>query len=145
MAKLVIDNALIAEEYFEHAHLLGIQCAAEPHRFVWLINRHFAFDFRYQNGSEIELTKQQRNFRYPIFRFSETHLMVEHLIYTHQHDGEYLLPELRHTDFLWLVKGESIDAAFMNLLETEIRKVPQVQLVTALSNEKIKNKQHLVL
>jgi hypothetical protein len=145
LAKLVIDNAQIAEEYFEHAQLLGIQCAAEPHKFVWLINKHFAFDFRYQPGTEIEMKKQGRKFSFPVFGFDESHLSVQHLIYTNQFDGEYLLPELKHTDFLWLVRSESLDAAFMSLLAAEIKKVNQVQLVTLLSNDKIKNKQHLVL
>ncbi len=145
MAKLIIDNAQIAEEYFENALLLGIQCAAEPHKFVWLINKHFAFDFRYQPGSEIEMKKQGRNFKFPVFSFAETHLSVQHLIYTNQFDGEYLLPELKHTDFLWLVRSESSDVDFIQLLATEIKKVSQVQLVTLLSNDKIKNKQHLVL
>jgi hypothetical protein len=145
LAKLIIDNAQIAEEYFENALLLGIQCAAEPHKFVWLINKHFAFDFRYQPGSEIEMKKQGRNFKFPVFSFAETHLSVQHLIYTNQFDGEYLLPELKHTDFLWLVRSESSDVDFIQLLATEIKKVSQVQLVTLLSNDKIKNKQHLVL
>lgn len=145
MAKLIIDNVQIAEEYFEHAQLLGIQCAAEPHKFVWLINKHFAFDFRYQSGSEIEMQKKGRVFKFPVFSFFEMHLNVQHLIYTNQFDGEYLLPELKHTDFLWLVRSESHDADLMKLLEAEIKKVNQVQLVTLLSNDKIKNKQHLVL
>lgn len=146
MAKLIIDNAQIAEEYFENAQLLGIQCAAEPHKFVWLINKHFAFDFRYQPNSEIEMKKQGRNFKFPVFSFNETHLSIQHLIYTNQFDGEYLLPELKHTDFLWLVRNDSPDATdFIQLLAAEIKKVSQVQLVTLLSNDKIKNKQHLVL
>ncbi len=145
MAKLIIDNAQIADEYFEHAQLLGIQCPVEPHKFVWLINKHFAFDFRYQAGSEIEMNKKGRDFKFPVFCFSELHLNVHHFIYANQFDGEYLLPELKHTDFLWLVKSESSDLEFIHLLASEIKKVSPVQLVTLLNNEKIKNKQHLIL
>jgi hypothetical protein len=145
MAKLLLDNDLIAEEYFSNAQLLGIQCPVEPHKFIWLINKHFGFDFRYQAGSEIELNKKGRKFYFPVFSFDESHLSVQHLIYTNQFDGEYLLPELKFTDFLWLVRSDSNDTAFMQLLANEIRQVNTVQLVTMLSNDKIKNKQHLIL
>lgn len=145
MAKLFLDNELIAEEYFANAQLLGIQCPVEPHKFIWLINQHFGFDFRYQPGSEIELAKKNRKFYFPVFGFNESHLSVQHLIYTNQFDGEYLLPELKFTDFLWLVRSEANDVSFMQLLATELRGVSAVQLVSILSNDKIKNKQHLIL
>jgi hypothetical protein len=145
MAKLLLDNEQIAEEYFANAQLLGIQCPAEPHKFIWLINHHFGFDFRYQAGSEILLEKRGRKLYFPVFSFEETHLSVQHLIYTNQFDGEYLLPELKFTDFLWLVRSDNNDSAFMQLLANEIRQVNTVQMVTMLSNDKIKNKQHLIL
>jgi hypothetical protein len=145
LAKLFLDNDQIAEEYFSNAHLLGIQCPVEPHKFIWLVNRHFGFDFRYQPGSEIELTKKGRKLLFPVFGFDESHLSVQHLIYTNQFDGEYLLPELKFTDFLWLVRSDAMDNQFMQLLATELRAVSAVQLVTMLANDKIKNKQHLIL
>lgn len=145
MAKLFLDNDLIAEEYFANAQLLGIQCPVEPHKFVWLINQHFGFDFRYQSGTEILLEKKGRKFYFPVFGFDELHLSVQHLIYTNQFDGEYLLPELKFTDFLWLVRSDANDFSFMQLLAQEMRGIGAVQLVSTLSNDKIKNKQHLIL
>lgn len=145
MAKLFLDNDLIAEEYFANAQLLGIQCPVEPHKFIWLMNKHFGFDFRYQAGSEVEMKKKGRLFKFPVFSFDETHLSIQHLIYTNQFDGEYLLPELKFTDFLWLVRSEINDTAFIQLMASELRQVNTVQMVTMLSNDKIKNKQHLIL
>jgi hypothetical protein len=56
-----------------------------------------------------------------------------------------LLPELRHIDYLWLLKGELADESFLVSLMQELRRMDQVQLVMELTNEKIKNKEHLVL
>jgi hypothetical protein len=145
MAKLMLDNEALAEEFFEDALLLGMQCPATPHRFIWLINRQLGFNFRYQQGTEILLHKKGRQFSFPVFQFNEANLAVQHTIYTNQYDGEYLLPELKHTDFLWLMKGHHPDVGFVQLLAAELRKVESMQLVTILSNDKIKNKQHLVL
>ncbi|QGW29823.1 IPExxxVDY family protein [Phnomibacter ginsenosidimutans] len=145
MAKWTLDNELLAEAFFEDARLFGIQCPASPQKFVWLVNNHFAFDFRYSAGSEVEMKKKGRTFTFPLFRFFENHLNVEHIIYANHCDGEYLLPELKHTDFLWLIKSDNHSASFLDLLANELRKVSQIQLVTLLSNDKIKNKQQLVL
>ena len=145
MAKLIIDNELIAEEYFSDARLLGIQCALEPHQFIWHINRQFLYDFRYQSGSEIVVTKKNRPFRYPIFQCKEPQQELVHIIYANQYDGEYLLSELRYFDYVWLIKGEMNDDSLTELILTELKAIEQVQLVTALSNEKIINKTQLVL
>ncbi|CAN5435158.1 hypothetical protein BH10BAC3_BH10BAC3_07850 [soil metagenome] len=145
MAKLIIDNELIAEEYFSDARLLGIQCALEPHQFIWHINRQFLYDFRYQSGSEIVVTKKSRPFRYPIFQCKEPQQELLHIIYANQYDGEYLLSELRYFDYLWLIKGEMNDDSLPGLILNELKAIGHVQLVTELSNEKIINKTQLVL
>jgi len=145
LAKLIIDNDQIAEEYFSDARLFGIQCPLEPHSFVWLINRQFLYDFRYQAGSEIEVKKKGRPFNYPIFQCKEPQQEIVHLIYANQHDGEYLLAELRYYDYLWLIKGELPGEELPRLILAELKNMEQVQLVTALSNEKIINKTQLVL
>ncbi|MFZ1372171.1 MAG: IPExxxVDY family protein, partial [Ferruginibacter sp.] len=65
-------------------------------------------------------------------------------LYNNQHDGEYLLPEFKHLDFLWLIKGDPIPVEDLKLLIQSIRSLPGVQLVTEMTNEKIKHKQHLI-
>jgi hypothetical protein len=67
------------------------------------------------------------------------------MIYANRHDGEYLLPELKHFDFLWLMKGELKDILLPEMLLSELKTLDQVQMVTILSNDKIINKTRLVL
>jgi hypothetical protein len=145
MAKLIIDNDLIAEEYFADARLVGIQCPLEPHRLAWHINQLFLYDFRYQSGSEVLLTKKGRPLRYAVYQYEEKHLQITHLIYANQYDGEYLLPELKHFDYIWLLKGEQLYDNWIKLLLHEIKKIDHAQMVMELSSDKIKNKTRLVL
>jgi hypothetical protein len=67
-----------------------------------------------------------------------------HYLYNNQYDGEYLLPEFKHLDFLWLTMGEEIEKEELNHLQQSIKLLPSVQLVNEMTNEKIKNKQHLI-
>ncbi|HSK13961.1 MAG TPA: IPExxxVDY family protein [Phnomibacter sp.] len=144
MAKLIIDNNQIAEAFFEDARLLGIQCPVEPHRFVWMVNRAFGYHFQYQPDGEIKLTSQKRDYQYPVYRCQEENMELFHLLYVNEDDGKNLLPELKHIDFLWLMKGELPNEAFLQTIMRELRALDSVQLVLELTNEKIRNKEHLV-
>jgi hypothetical protein len=145
MAKLIIDNQQIAEEFFEDARLLGIQCPVEAHRFVWMANRHFGYRFAYQNDGEIRMRAQKREYEFPIYHCRESNMEIDHYLYLNNDDGKHLLSELKHIDFLWLLKGESTDNSFVSTLMSELRKMDQVLLVVELTNEKIKHKEHLVI
>jgi hypothetical protein len=67
-----------------------------------------------------------------------------HYLYNNQFDGEYLLPEFKHLDFLWLLKGDAITETSLQHLIDSIRTIKGVQLVIELTHEKIRNKEHLV-
>ena len=56
----------------------------------------------------------------------------------------YLLPEFKHLDFLWLLKGDVVADENLQQLMSSIRGVPGVQMVMELAHEKIRNKGHLI-
>ena len=70
--------------------------------------------------------------------------LLEQYLYVNQFDGEYLLPEFKHLDFLWLMKGDEIDPNWLNETTQAIRETPSVQLVANLSIEQIKNRENLL-
>ena len=67
-----------------------------------------------------------------------------HYVYNNRFDGEYLLPEFKHLDFLWLMKGDIVSEETLHQTIDSIREINGVQLVVELTNEKIRNKEHLV-
>jgi len=56
--KLKIDNELLAEEFFENTHLLGIVAPVKGYQFVWHLNQLLGLNFRLNSGLEIELRKK---------------------------------------------------------------------------------------
>ena len=70
---------------------------------------------------------------------------MEHFIYNNKYDGEYLLPEFKHLDFAWLIQGTNADPQQVPQLTKTLKQINGVQLIVELTNEKIKNKQHLIL
>jgi len=142
--KLKIDNEVLVEEFFENTRLLGIVAPLKDYRFCWHLNQMLQFDFRINNSLEIQLNKKNRNYFFSIFEYIESGGTIKHYLYNNQFDGEYLLPEFKHLDFLWLIKDDIMHDDEVAVLINSLRSIPSVQLITEMTNEKIKNKQHLI-
>jgi hypothetical protein len=142
--KLKLNIEDMTGEFFEDTRLLGIVAPVKDYQFCWQLNNRLRFDFRINNSIEIQLTKRQRHYFFCVYEYRENGNSLQHFLYKNQFDGEYLLPEFKHLDFLWLLKGDVVaDEKLMHLMNC-IRTVSGVQLVTELVHDKIKNKGHLI-
>jgi hypothetical protein len=142
--KLSINNQDLAEAFFEDTRLLGIMTTEKDYQFCWQLNNILGMDFRINHEVEIRLKKKKRDYFFSVFEYQEPLGSLSHYLYNNQFDGEYLLPEFRHLDFLWLMKDDIVDDSSLQQVIGSIRTIPTVQLVTELTNEKIRNKEHLV-
>jgi hypothetical protein len=142
--KLKIDNETLAQEFFEDSLLLGIVAPIKDYQFSWQLNQILGFNFRVNNDFEIQLKKKDRRYFFAIYEYAVPSTCLVHYLYNNQFDGEYLLPEFKHLDFLWLIKGETVSPEELKALMQSIRSLPGVQLVNEMTNEKIKHKQHLI-
>ena len=131
-------------EFFEETRLLGLVAPVKDYQFCWQLNNRLRFDFRINNEIEIQLTRRQRKYFFGVYEYQESGTSLQHFLYNNQFDGEYLLPEFKHLDFLWLLKGDVVGDEKLQDLLGSIRTVPGVQLVMELVQEKIKNKGHLI-
>ncbi len=142
--KLVLDNSELTEEFFSDTRLLGIMAPVKDYQFCWHLNTNIGLNFRMNNDIEIKLIKKKRNYFFSVYEFNEPTRFLSHYVYNNQYDGEYLLPEFKHVDFLWLMKGDEVsDESLQETIQT-IRSLNSVQMVVELTNEKVKNKEHLV-
>ena len=123
---------------------MGIVAPIKDYLFSWHLNQILGLNFRVNTDIEIQLSKQQRKYFFSIYEYAVPSTSITHYLYNNQFDGEYLLPEFKHLDFVWLIKGEFISAEELKTLMQSIKSIPGVQLVNEMTNEKIKNKQHLI-
>src|SRR6188472_2855025 len=126
--KLKIDNETLARDFFEDAVLLGIVAPIKDYQFSWQLNQVLGFDFRLNNDFEIQLTKRNRVYFFSIYEFAVPSTSVMHYLYNNQFDGEYLLPEFKHLDFVWLIKGDAVAEDSLQQLINSIRGIKGVQL-----------------
>ena len=142
--KLVLDNKNLTEDFFEDTRLLGIVAPISDYHLCWRLNNTMDMDFRINNDIEIQLSKKKRNYFFSVYEFCDPTGSLSHYIYNNRFDGEYLLPELKHLDFLWLMKGDLVTDKSLTETIDSIKAIGAVQLVAELTNEKIRNKEHLV-
>ena len=144
MAKLNIDNDYLAESFFDECRILGIVSPLSDYQLIWNANRMMGFKFRLNHNLEIQLVRKQRDYFFSVYEYCLPNSSLVYYVYNNQYDGEYLLPEFRHLDFLWLTKDEEVSDGDFAYLGNRIKRINGVQLVTELQAEKIKNKQHLI-
>jgi hypothetical protein len=142
--KLKIDNEALAEEFFEDSVLLGLVAPIKDYQLSWQVNQMLNIDFRMSEDLEINLVKKNRNYRFSMYEYKVPSVTLAHYLYNNEHEGEFLLPEFKHLDFLWLIKGDNIEKEWLQDLIQAVRMISGVQLVTEMTNEKIKNKQYLI-
>lgn len=142
--KLVLDTKDLTDGFFEETRLLGIMAPMKDYQFCWHLNQLIGLDFRINNELEIQLSKKSRNYFFAVYEYHEPTTCLSHYLYNNQFDGEYLLPEFKHLDFLWLMKNDFVSDESLQRLTQSIRSINGVQLVVELTNEKIKNKEHLL-
>ena len=144
MSKLILDTQDITAGFFEETRLLGIMAPIKDYMFCWQVNQLMGVDFRINNELEIQLKKKNRHYFFAVYEYAQPSTCLMHYLYNNQHDGEYLLPEFKHLDFLWLLKDDCVTEEFVGNLIYSLKSINGVQLVVELTNEKIKNKEHLV-
>jgi len=142
--KMKLDLDELAEDFFRDTRLVGIVAPIKDYQLCWQLNQILAIDLRNNNDIEIQLKRKKRDYYFAVFQYNEPSNALVHYLYNNQFDGEYLLPEFRHLDFLYLLKGDVVREEFLNYLVESIRKINGVQLVMELAHDKIRNKGHLI-
>src|SRR5215204_6245491 len=142
--KLILDTKDLTDGFFEETKLLGIMSPIKDYQLCWQLNNLLGIDFRINNELEIQLKKKDRIYFFAVYEYGEPSTCLKHYFYNNQYDGEYLLPEFKHLDFLWLLKGDPVQDETMQSIMQAIRTINGVQLVMELTNEKIRNRGHLI-
>jgi hypothetical protein len=142
--KLRLNIEELNDDFFEDTRLLGITAPIRGYQFCLQLNQHLGYDFRMNADLEIHLKKKTRSYYFPVFQSQVANSFLSHYLYHNQYDGEYLLPEFRHMDFLWLMKGDLVEEDRCDWIKQSVRSLPGVQLVAELTNEQIRNKGNMV-
>lgn len=142
--KLRLNLDELAHDFFDDALFLGIVAPIKDYQLCWQFNQQLRFNFRLNNEIEIQLSKKGRQYFFAVYEYKEPNGSNCHYLYNNQFDGEYLLPEFKHLDYLWMMKGDDHARIALPEFSNLLRSINGVQLVTELAPDKIRNKAHLI-
>lgn len=142
--KLKLDNDILNEDFFENSLLFGVTAPLKNYYFCWLVNNYLGFKFRLNTDIEIHLRKKNRSYFFNIYECKDLLTAQCHYLYHNHCDGEYLLPEFKHIDFLWLIKADYLQPNELLWIKQAVKEISGVQLVADLAVEQIKNKGNMV-
>ncbi len=141
--KLISDPAF--DDFFKDSRLLGIVSSQKQYHLCWQINRALHLNFRMNSELEAIIRKNGKRCFFQIYEYDEPLRFTFHYLYSNHYKGEYLIPELKHIDFLWLLKGTYYDEPEINTLMNDIRRLHTVRMVMPLQASGLKSRSNLVV
>lgn len=146
MSKHKLDMGDLTESFFEDTRLLGLVAPVSDYQLCWHLNNGLRFDFR--NNPDITIPFKKKNldttFYFTVSEYREPYRALAHYLYNNQFKGEFLLPELKKLDFIWLMKGDFVsDQLIADLIEM-VNDLSCVRMVLELSVTNIRNKGNLI-
>ncbi|MEY3153355.1 MAG: hypothetical protein RLZZ333_1952 [Bacteroidota bacterium] len=141
--KLKLDDERMSDDFFEDTRILGIACPLKNYQFCWHVEKTLNIPFATSLDLQIGMEKNKRSYSFTVYVFIHPITSKEHFLYSNKHEGEFLLPELQHLDFIWLIRDPYNDLVELNDLMQRLRTIPGVQLVTEVPHEKIKSRDNL--
>lgn len=142
--KLKLDQDTLNNDFFDNTRLLGIMAPLKNYFFCWQVNNVLGVKFILNSDAELHLRKSRRDYYFNLYEWTEPESYLTHYIYHNQNDGNFLLPEFKNMDFLWLMKGDMVEDEKIGTIATAIRNISGVQLVAELTSEQIKNKGNMM-
>lgn len=143
--KLKLDTEGMHDDFFADSCLLGITAPLKCYQFCLALNKQLGYNFRLMAEYEISLKKKDRAYYFSVYESYAPGNPLRHLLYHNHYDGEYLLPEFKHMDFLWLIRGDlTIDNA-VETIRQQAKTISEVQLVAELPFDQLKNWSNLIL
>lgn len=141
--KLRLNDDMLSDSFFEGTRILGIASTLKNYQLCWHLEKSMNIDFHTAIDLQIGMEKNRRSYSFTVYQFIHPVSQQQHFLYSNKHEGEFLLPELQHLDFIWLIRDDVFDESDFLLLQQGIRSIQGVQLVTEVQHEKIKSKDNL--
>lgn len=138
--KLVLDNQALEDEFFEDIKLLGLVSAAEPYHLAWRVSRHLQWNFEREHDFDIHISELS----FPVYHLNDHTKFFEQFIISNRCKSFYLLQEIKHIDFLWMLKG-NLQTETLTQIQHFLKSIPVITTSFELNPYQLKMKQYLIM
>ena len=139
--KLILDNVALEDEFFEDIQLLGIVCPSEAYQLIWRINEAFNYDFVRNTDYDIHLDEKL----FTVFTFQQPERFLEHFIISNRQRTNFLLPEIRNVDFIWMQKGNIVNQPELIKIPNLLAQLKGIVHIFPIDSSTLSKRQYLIL
>ncbi len=141
--KYRLDEDSSTDLFFEGTKILGIVSTLKNYLFCWHIQNNLNIYFGTTIDMQIGMEKNKRTYSFTVYDYIDPILHDQHFLYSNKHDGEFLLPELQHLDYIWLFRCISGEPSIFSKIQQQLKSIQGVQMVTEIEHARIKSKNNL--
>jgi len=141
--KYRLDEDSSTELFFEGTRILGIVSTLKNYIFCWHIQNNLNIFFGTAIDMQIGMEKNKRIYSFTVYDYVDPIYNDQHFLYTNKHDGEFLLPELQHLDYIWLFRCISGEPGSFLKIQQKLKLIQGVQMVSEIDQSRIKSKNNL--
>jgi len=144
--KQILDAALMQEDFFADAALIGIASHAPAYKLCWMLNQHFDTDFVRHAEHDICMHDKRRHadYYFAVYHHTAPFNGPKHVFYELKSNRKLLLPEAKGLDYLWMIHGSSPEHRADQLTEL-LRRVPAVQMAALIDPGQLKSLSNLIV
>lgn len=140
-ARLILDDSFLEEEFFEDVVLIGIVCARKPHQLAWFLREYTGYLFErnhdYQNIKD--------DLIFPVFYLEDQLQFIEHFLFTNRIQKEFLMPEAKNIDFIWMIKSSMQRLTLRDKILPHLKNIPCIDYAFEINPTALKSRQVLVV
>jgi len=139
-----LASADIHEEFFGQAALIGMASSRQIYSLCNQFNRAFDMQFTRVPYMDIRIMRNKEEFIFPVYCHMVPDTEYHYYLYKLRLEEANLLPALRNIDYIWLVNGDTPQDDASRLI-TQLRTFPDIQFVSLLQADKLKDAENLIL
>ncbi len=118
--------------------IIGLSSQLRDYRLAFFLNRDVGINLVKIKDLPVYSEKEDCLFEFPLFTCYEPGRRLNYYLMGNNNAGNRMVPAYKQADYILMING-LVDDENSVILNTGIRKIPGVQMVFNLENDKIKN------
>lgn len=138
---LLLNFTAVENDFFEDLKMFCLLCPHEPYHLVWHINSTLPFNFKRTPNQDILIM----NNYYVVYEYEDPLNQIQHYLIASRSKTNYILPELKNIDFIWMIKGAHKIEEYVKELPSMTKNIPIVSDCRLIDHKKLSNRKVFLL
>ncbi|MEO6166659.1 MAG: IPExxxVDY family protein [Chitinophagales bacterium] len=139
-----MKKRIVAHEEHFTGVLWGIAAQVKEYQLCWHLNKTLGFELKRGEDVEIINRKKGKTSFFSFYRFKEDLDKWEVYVIANKHFGEFLIPEVKQTDFFLMIRGEVSEQQQAELF-LKLKSISVMQLVVKIDYHRLKSRENLIV